>query len=325
MRTVGIEYAAKGETTVKELGPPPEPGPAQVLIETVYSGITNGTERHALMAEHFWGQFPGCHGYQHVGRIAAVGEAVTLFEAGQWVFFGQYVGHRGWNLVNLSPATPGLEYDAHLVFPLPDDLDRTHAALLGVAGVALRGVRRFRIGPADNVWVCGQGLIGAFAAQAAKACGAHVTVSDVLPDRLERARQWGAHRVLDARDEAATLAALKVRAPYSHIVDGSGTAGLMPQIFENALLAHKGCIGLLAVRTDTAFHWSMLHGTEASIEVSCHFSLDDLRVLAHLVRDGRIDIEPMISHRVSIDGALGMYDTLRDDPASLLGVVFDWS
>jgi threonine dehydrogenase-like Zn-dependent dehydrogenase len=68
----------------------------------------------------------------------------------------------------------------------------------------------------------------------------------------------------------------------------------------------------------------MLHATEGSIEVSCHFSLDDLRVLLHFVRDGTIRVPPLISHRVPIDEAPRIYSLLRDAPAELLGVVFDW-
>jgi 2-desacetyl-2-hydroxyethyl bacteriochlorophyllide A dehydrogenase len=325
MRNIGIEFAERGRTVIKELGPPPAPGPTQILIETVYSGITNGTERHALMAEHMWGQFPSCHGYQHVGKVVSAGEAVTQFYPGQWVFCGQYVGHRGWNLVEVGGGPLAGECKSHLILPLPDDLDRQECALFGVAGVALRGVRRFRVSPAANVWVCGQGLIGGFAAQAAKAYGAKVTVSDVNPDRLERAKAWQPHRVLDARNEEEMTWAIKEGAPYDCIIDGSGIRELPVTIWENQLLAHHGCIGLLAVRTDTTFHWSMLHGTEGSIEVSCHFTLDDLRVLVHLVRNGLVRIAPMISHRVSIDAGIGIYNALRDRPAELAGVVFNWN
>ena len=324
MRTTGIEFAEKGKAVIKELGSPPPPKPTEILIETAYSGITNGTERHALMAEHGWGQFPSCHGYQHVGRVRAVGDAVTTFQPDQWVFYGDYVGHRGWNLVDFA-TPPGQAAAPRLVLPLPEDVDKQQCALFGTAGVALRGVRRFQVSPAKRVWVVGQGLIGGFAAQAARAYGAEVTVTDVNPGRLERARQWGPHRLLDATDDKATLAALKERAPYDYIIDGSGIPGLLDQIWQNQLIAHHGCIGLLAVRTDTTFHWSMLHGTEGSIEVSCHFTFDVLRVLLHFVRNGTIQIEPMISHRPPIDDALSIYGQLRDDPGSLLGVVFDWS
>jgi 3-hydroxyethyl bacteriochlorophyllide a dehydrogenase len=324
MRTVAIEYPAKGHVAFKDIGAPPTPGASQVLVETVYSGITNGTERHALLAEHCFGGFPSCHGYQHVGRILQVGAAVTTFQPGQWVFYGAYVGHRGWHLIEVGTGPAAHSYQAHLLIPIPEGLDRQHCALMGVAGVALRGVRRCRVAPASNVWVVGQGLIGAFAAQAAKAYGARVTVSDVNPDRLERARQWGAHQLVDARDLAAARAAIAAQGPYDVILEGSGMEGLFEQVWSDRLLRHHGCVGLLAVRTHTAFHWPLLHSTEGSIEVSCHFDLDDLRVLLHFLQQGIIRVGPLLSHCVPIGAAMEIYGQLRDAPGALLGVVFDW-
>ena len=81
---------------------------------------------------------------------------------------------------------------------------------------------------------------------------------------------------------------------------------------------------MLAVHTHTTFHWSMLHMTEGSIEVSCHFALDDLRVLLHFIRQDVIRVAPLIGHRVPVDDAIGIYEMLRDTPRELLGVVFDW-
>ena len=74
MQTRGLEFVAQGEVGFCDLGDPPEPGAKQVLIETVYSGVTNGTERHRLLTEHGLGkgQYPARTGYQVVGSIAEV-------------------------------------------------------------------------------------------------------------------------------------------------------------------------------------------------------------------------------------------------------------
>ena len=323
MRNVGVEYPEQGRAAFCDIGTPPAPGPTEILIRTEFSGITNGTERHALMGEHGWkGNFPSRHGYQHVGIVDAVGDSVASFHAGQRVFFGHYIGHRAWNVVDVSDERAGPNA-SHLVMPLPDDLDPAQCALLGVAGVAMRGIRRFRVGVGANVWCLGGGVIGQFAAQSARASGAKVTFSEIDERRLAVAGELGAHRTLDARSKDF-LEQIKEGAPYDYIIDSSGTASLLPMIFENGLLAHAGVIGLIAVRSETTFTWGMLHGTEASIEVSCHFGLDDLRVLIDVIRRGVVQVKPLISHVVPIDDAVGVYETLRDDPSDLLGVVFDW-
>jgi 2-desacetyl-2-hydroxyethyl bacteriochlorophyllide A dehydrogenase len=309
-----------------ELGSPPDPKDTEILIRTVYSGITNGTERHALLAEHLWGQFPSRHGYQHVGRVTKAGKAVTQFAEGDWVFFGHYVGHRAWNLIDVASPL-ALATENHLTVKLPGHRKSEgykQYALLGVAGVGMRGARRFRVSPAQNVWVVGSGLIGQFAAQSARALGAHVTVTDIDSNRLELAKKLGAHHVFDAGDPESE-ARIKAGGPYDVIIDCAGQKTFVRELFEKHILKHGFVLGLLAVRTDTTFHWSMCHGTEGSIEVSCHFSVNDLKALLRFIQDGVIRTEPLISHFVSIDEAPTIYATLRDKPSELLGVVFDWT
>ena len=324
MREVAIHYPERGKMQFVEIGSPPEPKESEILLRTRYSGITNGTERHALMAEHLWGQFPSRHGYQQVCTVEKVGSDVDGFAPGNWVFYGHYVGHAAWNLVDVSYSREhGVGH--HLCVHLPESLDRKDCALMGVAGVSLRGMRRFGVKPADNVWVLGVGPIGQFAAQSARALGARVTVTDVNDKRLEIAKELGAHRVLNAKD-GATNAAIDDWAPYDFIVDCSGYPPLLMELFDHpARLAVGGTVGLLAVRTETTFHWSLLHMRQASIEVSCHFELDDLRVLLHFMEDETIRMKPMISHCVSIEEAPRIYETMRDSPADLCGVVFDWT
>jgi len=317
MRNIGIEFPEKGQMGFYELGEPPGIGPGQALLETLYSGITNGTERHGLMADHgYGGGYPGRHGYQHVCRVAAVGSQVTSLQVGQTLFLGIYVGHRGWHVVDAMPQPP-------LSIVLPDDVDHASCALLGVAGVALRAVRRTRVHAGQRVWVVGLGPIGIFGAQCARAVGAHVTASDMVDARLEAAAETGMHRVVDMREEDAWQRIVE-GGPYGVIFDGSGYERLFHDVFERGLLAHQGAIAAIAVRGVTAFPWPMLHGTEAAIEVSCHFSVDELACLIHFLRTGLIRIEPIISHKVSIDEAPAVYATMRDDPRALYGVVFDW-
>lgn len=316
MRKIALEFAARGTLAVRDLGEPPPLRPTEVLLETLYTGITNGTERHALLAEHGYGGgvFPSRHGYQHVARVAAAGAGVTRFSVGDRVFYGGYVGHNGWNVA-----------DQHaLLLKLPADIDCRDCALFGVAGVALRSVRRMGVRQGDNVWVAGQGPIGHFVAQAARASGARVTVTDALPNRLDAAREGGAHVVLNVAD-AETDRILKEGGPYTHIFDCCSAPNLLFDVHRLGLLAHGGTVGMMAVRDTVSYPWGVLHGTEARIETSCHFDADDLRVLLFLARQGLVRIAPMVSHRVSIDEAPRIYDLLAHHGEELLGVTFDWS
>ena len=318
MKCIGIEFPELGAARLFDLPGPPQPGPTEIVTRTLFSGVTNGTERHTLMAD-FGSRFPARSGYQHVSVIEEMGQRVDQFSAGETVFLGNHGGHRGWHLVDLAAANPR----ERLCIELPPDLEHEFCALFGIAGVGFRHSRRIRVAAPMRVWVAGLGLIGQSVAQASRALGAHVTVTDLDPRRLEIATQLGAHRVIDINDDSA-VESLSEGGPYDRIVDACGAPGLFDFIYEHKLLALYGAIGALAGRQPTVFHQTMLHALRASIESSSHFTLEDLGILRHYCRLGTVSIEPLVTHRVPVEEAPAIYATMRNEPSELLGVIFDW-
>jgi 2-desacetyl-2-hydroxyethyl bacteriochlorophyllide A dehydrogenase len=323
MQMRALAKVAEREIGFVELPAPPEPGPTQILIETAYSGITNGTERHCLVGEFGSLTFPAFNGYQQVGQIVALGDKARGFEQGDWVFYGQYVGHRGWNLVDVAFNVPA-ETCWHNVVRIPGALEPKYCGLLGVAGVALRAVRRLRVGLGQKVWVVGAGLIGQFAAQAARCAGGEVLVSDVNPARLKQAMLCGARSLVNATEQDA-WEQLRAAGPFDVIIDCSSLKSLLWDIAANGLMKHGTVIGLIAVRPEVAFPWGMLHGAEASIEVSCHFGTADIEAVIGYLVTGQLVVEPLITHQSPVDEAPALYRQLVEAPGSLLGVIFDWT
>jgi L-iditol 2-dehydrogenase len=94
---------------------------------------------------------------------------------------------------------------------VPDTLDDSDAAMLEPLGVALHAVRLGGIGPGAAVGVFGCGPIGLFLVQLARASGATTIVAtDVLPHRVDAAREMGATRaelVAGGQERAVLLAA----------------------------------------------------------------------------------------------------------------------
>lgn len=318
MKKIGIEFPKLGEARKIDLPDPPQPGPTEIVTRTLFSGVTNGTERHTLMAD-FGSRFPARSGYQHVSVIEEVGRRVDQFSEGETLFLGNHGGHRGWHLVDVAAANER----ERLCIQLPPDVEHEFCALFGIAGVGFRHSRRIRVAAPMRVWVAGLGLIGQSVAQASRALGAHVTVTDVDPRRLQIAEQLGAHRVINITDDSA-VESLKEGGPYDRIVDACGAPDLFDYIYEHKLLALYGAIGALAGRQPTVFHQTMLHALRASIESSSHFTLEDLGILRHFYQLGTVRIGPLVTHRVPVDEAPAIYATMRDEPAELLGVIFDW-
>lgn len=319
-----IEFVAKGKAALTDIGAPGKPGPHDVLMLTTYSGITNGTERHILMSDFGETPYPMRAGYQQVGVVEEVGSEVQGFAKGDTVYYGAFVGHAGWNMVRVMPDDP-CDYRSHLLVKVPDGVDPKLAALSGTAGVAVRSVRRFRISGGQNVWVVGAGLIGQYTAQAARAMGARVMISDIREDRLELARKCGIHKALNAKDPDFWKQVEEL-GPYHSIVDAAGAPDFLKDVLAHFphVMRPRTVIGMMAIRNEVTLPWGILHNPEGSIEVSCHFSRDDLRVLYEFLLLGHMQIKPLVTLERSYADAEEVYGLLANKPGEQLGMIFEW-
>ncbi|MCZ6675899.1 MAG: hypothetical protein O7E52_01490, partial [Candidatus Poribacteria bacterium] len=68
---------------------PPAPIKNQVKTQTIYSGITNGTERNQLIGGNYAPtdeQLPRSSGYQNVGRVIELGPEVRDLRIGEILY-----------------------------------------------------------------------------------------------------------------------------------------------------------------------------------------------------------------------------------------------
>ncbi|WP_010523703.1 zinc-binding alcohol dehydrogenase [Nesterenkonia sp. F] len=173
--------------------PVPEPGPGEVLVETLLSGVSRGTETlihrgevpetmaSRMRAPLQLGDLPHpvSHGYLAVGVVrAGVGpEAEQLI--GRTVFC--LGGHRDHLVV---PAA-----DCH---PLPEDCPADRALLAGIAEPALNAIWEAPATLGDRLCIVGAGLVGLTTALLASSLGPErLQVIDVDGDRRGLARRLG--------------------------------------------------------------------------------------------------------------------------------------
>ena len=313
MRT--ITFVEKGRAEFVE---EPKPGcpPEGMLLQTIYSGVTNGTERNVLLGGNYGGSWPARCGYQLVSRVIEVGESATGFAVGDIVYTGTFPGH-----VEYHTARP-----ADLMVKLPEGCDLQAAALLGVASVPMHDIRRAGVTVDDRVLVVGAGLVGQFAAQAARVVGAEVTICDLDETRLALAAELGAdHCVNSGTDEG--LAELRGLAPFSVVVECSGADVLGLVIggtWGAGLIAHRARVLVIAGRSEVTYSFNAGQGAEIALMQASHFDQGDLQhVLRHFLK-GSIRVRPLIKNVAPIADALPIYETLRDNPNELRGTVFVW-
>lgn len=319
----GFIFPAKGQMAIQD-EPVPACGPGKVLCKTIFSGLTNGTERNVMTGGNYSGDnWPNRCGYQNVGRVLEVGEGVKGFAVGDLVFSANFSQH-----VQTFAADAPKEVDPdNLVAKLPAGIEPKHAALLGVAGVAMHDVRRADVGLGDKVLVVGAGPIGNFTAQTAKAAGAEVTICDLDAKRLDIAAKMGIGTKQITGDDS--WKDLKAAGPFDAVFEDSG-APVLDKIVGMAawpypgILVFRGKVVVIAGRREVSYNFNQGQGSEVTILQAGHFNRSDLMVLMRLVAEGAIRIGPVIQDVVPYTQAAGIYERLRDNPGSLMGTVFDW-
>ena len=158
-------------------------------------------------------------GHECAGRVVEVGSAVRDLAPGDAVCVepgvpcrecrrckgGRYnICERGVVFMGTPPYHGAfrqyLTWPADFVFKLPPGVSVEDGAMVEPLAVGVHACRRAGLEPGQSAAVLGAGPIGLLALQAAAAYGAHpVIVTDVIPFRLDLARQLGAV-ALDARE-----------------------------------------------------------------------------------------------------------------------------
>ena len=194
MKNPNIVFSA---TRVAEVidKPAPSPEPGEVLVRTVRSCLSAGTERGALRGEPNMGLqsvkdapavFPCQLGYSAAGTVEAVGEGVASVKSGDRVAMSWC--HHG----ALQCRPEGL------VYPLPENVSFEAGALTHIAIMPMQALRKCRFEFGESVLVVGQGLLGQLAVKLARAVGATpVIAADPVPRKRNRALALGADLALD--------------------------------------------------------------------------------------------------------------------------------
>jgi len=293
--------------------PEPEgPGGNEVKTKTLYSGITNGTERNDLIGGNYATpdeNLPSGWGYQNVGRVIETGPDVKHLNVGDVLY------------MSADHAEYVVTAEDSLLIRLPEEVEPTHAALFGMSGVAMRSCRNADVRMNERVLIVGQGFIGQMAAQIANLMGGRVTVCDVDARRLDLARQIGAAEAVidvtgDGWDQQVEEGA------FDAVIDLAGVVGMEDRLVKAA--RHQGRVLFIAGRFKVEYTFNQGQGREITIRQNSHFDNDDLAGICRLVARDMVQIRPLIRDIVPVTEAAGIYDTLRDEPGKLLGTVFDW-
>ena len=344
-----VQFTGPRQVEVASIAPEPLP-PGHLRVRTRYSGISAGTELTAYRGTNpyltrtwdpqerlFHDDVAGITypvagwGYSEVGEVIEVSPELAgtpdLPEAGDLVW-GIW-GHRSEGLV---PA------ERMLGHRLPAGLDPLAAAFSRVGAIAYNAVLAADIHLGEDVAVFGQGVIGLLTTRLAQLNGGVVTAVDALDMRLAAARGHGAAHTLNARSGKVAEAvrdltggrgadvAIEISGAYPALHEALRTVAPGGRVVASGFYQGDGA----GLRLGDEFHHNRVQLICSQIggvppQLSHRWNVERLqRTFLHLVAEGRVDTESLVSHRVPVTDAAQAYALLDENPAEALQVVLEF-
>jgi threonine dehydrogenase-like Zn-dependent dehydrogenase len=311
--------------------PEPTPGPDEVLIDVVATGIC-GSDFHGYSGEN-GRRSPGqVMGHETAGRISALGSDVAgsgdlrvgdLVTVNPVINCGTCaacrVGQEHWcatkKVFGVTPEISAAFADrfvmpARNVVVLPADLPAELGALVEPLSVGHHAVRRGQAAADDRVLILGGGPIGQACLLAARRLGVdRVAVSDPKESRRSICRRLGAMVIDPAADELGGAAAALLGDRPTLVLDAVGIPATVGSALEVAALgARIVLVGMGSPQLDLAAY--AISTQERSLIGSFTYTATEFADTAAWV-GGRPDgIEALIDGRVDWDGAPRAFDDL---------------
>ncbi|WP_222183551.1 MDR/zinc-dependent alcohol dehydrogenase-like family protein [Geminicoccus harenae] len=298
-----------GQIRIDEV-PLPEPGDRQVRIRLEGCGVC--ASNLVPWSGPDWMRFPtepGGLGHEAWGVVDAVGAAVDGLRPGQRVAALSYHGYGEFDLA-----------EADAVVPLPD-------ALAGKAfpgeplGCAMNIFARSRIEPGQTVAIIGIGFLGALLTRLASEAGARVIAISRRPFSLEIAKAYGAAELVPMDDHQRIIDRVSKLTDgrfCSRVVEAVGKQ--WPLDLAAHLTAERGRLVIAGYHQDgprqvdmQLWNWRGLDVINAH-ERDPKVYVEGIRQAVAAVAAGRLDPEPLFTHRFPLGRLDEALDATRDRP-----------
>jgi len=319
----------------------------EVKVSTLYSGISHGTEmniyrgtapqfhkgvREGLFQEGEQAyKYPMGYGYEEVGVVTEVGNGVNEFKVGDIVTVPY--GHR---------ETTILDVDRSVYLNLvPEGMNPEHAIFQGLGSVALDSLITSGIRLGESAVIFGQGVVGLLLLQLCKLAGVNPIITvDLIEKRLSISKNMGADYVLNPQTCDVAREVRRLLGPGSDTV--FETSGSTRALHEAVRCGARGYSKVIAVAwyqgpaqhlyLGEEFH----HGLGASQIISAAPGInarlppapgrqwDYLRIwktFFNFLKQGKVNVEGLISHRFDFEEAQKAYETIDKHPEEVTKVI----
>lgn len=328
-----IVFTGPRAVAVEDL-PSPDPQAGEVLIRTHCTQISIGTELAVLEGDAPGGetwremrQYPYVAGYSNTGTIVAVGEGVSA----DWI---------GARVASWGPHGALVCVAADRCWRLPDSVSDEAGTFLSLAHVALHGMRRSGLVFGESAVVFGLGIVGQITAQLCRFAGVRPTVCvDAAAARLDKLPEDPALFPVNATEQDVAAAVREAtRGRMADVVfEATGNGDLIPG--ELAALHNEGrCVIVSSPRQATLFDFHDLCNRPSYTIIGAHNWSHPMHatpqnpwtwerhteLYADLLASGALDVDRLVTHRVTVDETPELYARLLQDRTQALGVLISW-
>lgn len=282
--------------------------------------------------------YPRVIGHEFAGVVTEVGEGVTGIAPGDHVAVNPVcncgvcrVCQKGRGNVCANLQVIGVHRDggyreyvkvpAKNVFKVDKDMPWEKAAVIEPYTVAAQVTSRGGVEEGDTVLICGSGQIALTILQVCNILGARCIMTDLVPDRLKRAEEFGAWKTINSGTE-------DVVAKAKELTDGIGPdvaidAACVGKTLEQAALAVRSG----GVVVTMGFHDSTAQITEFNI-TSRELDIRGSRLnnnkfpqVIEWVTSNQIDPTRIITDRFVFTDIEKAFQKLKDDPENTMKVI----
>lgn len=317
----------------------PIAGPNDAVIRIEATGICR-SDWHAWQGDWTWiglkPELPVIPGHEFGGEVVELGKNVTRFHEGDKITapFHYACGHcefclKGRTNLCLNLGIYGFNWDGtyaeYLLIKdadvnmvlLPDNVAATTAAALGCRFMTgYHGIARGRVGPGEWVAIQGAGGVGLSAIQTANAVGAQVIAVDITDDKLQKAKEEGAHAVVNSTKENVSEAIKEITGGGAHV--GIDALGIQETISNSVNSLRKGGrhvqLGLTGSAEGGIAELPIDNITASEIEIigSLGNPHPQFPGLMSLVAQGRLNPQSLIEREVSLDDVNEVFDKMSN-------------
>lgn len=319
--------------SVRDDVPEPVPGPGQVLVAVKACGIcgsdlhfaTHGDQMLAAgaamegMPDTLSGIDLGADvymGHEFAAEVLQAGPGTDAPPAGTLVTsVPVLVSATGLEMIVYSNTTVGgyaerMLLSAPLLLPIPNGLDPRHAALTEPMAVGLHAVNVSKVDRGETALVIGCGPIGIAIIAALRYRGVETIVAaDYSSVRRNLAAQVGAHVTVDPAQGSPFH-----QSTPAVVFEAVGAPGILDDVMRRAPAGARVVVAGVCMQPDTV-HPFFASAKQLSLHFVFGYDPGEFAESLRAIAEGDIDVAPMITGEVGLDGVAGAFDALADPEA----------